>query len=45
VRAHFVLKAYEPIEGGAQLTMEVTVEREGSPKPACVAEAVSRRYV
>jgi acyl dehydratase len=44
VRAHFVLKAFEPIEGGAQITMEVTVEREGSPKPACVAEAVSRRY-
>jgi acyl dehydratase len=45
VRAHFVLKAYEPIEGGAQLTMEVTVEREGASKPACVAEAVSRRFV
>ena len=45
VRAHFVLKAYEPIEGGAQLTMEVTVEREGAVKPACVAEAVSRRFV
>jgi acyl dehydratase len=45
VRAHFVLKDYQPIEGGAQLTMEVTVEREGAPKPACVAEAVSRRFV
>ena len=45
VRAHFVLKGYEPIEGGAQLTMEVTVEREGSTKPACIAEAVSRRFV
>ena len=45
VRAHFVLKGYEPIDGGAQLTMEVTVEREGAAKPACVAEAVSRRFV
>jgi acyl dehydratase len=44
VRAHFALKAYEPIEGGAQLTMAVTVEREGSAKPACIAEAVSRRF-
>lgn len=44
VRAHFRLKQYEPIEGGAQLTMEVTVEREGSDKPACVAESVSRRF-
>jgi acyl dehydratase len=45
VRAQLKLKAYEPIEGGAQLTMEVTIEREGGDKPACVAEAVSRRYV
>ena len=38
------LKAYEPIDGGAQLTLEVTMEREGSAKPVCVAEALSRRY-
>lgn len=44
VRAQIKLKAFEPIEGGAQVTMEVTIEREGSDKPACVAEAVSRRY-
>ncbi len=44
VRASLKLKEYQPIEGGAQLTMEVTIEREGSDKPACVAEAVSRRY-
>jgi acyl dehydratase len=44
VRAHMKLKTYEPIEGGAQLTMEVTIEREGGDKPACVAEAVSRRF-
>jgi acyl dehydratase len=44
LRARFVLKAYEPIAGGAQLTMEVTVELEGSDKPACIAEAVSRRF-
>jgi len=45
LRGHLRLKAYEAIEGGAQLTFEVTIEREGSDKPACVAEAVSRRYV
>ncbi|HSW03161.1 MaoC family dehydratase [Aquabacterium sp.] len=44
LRAQLKLKAYEPIEGGAQITMEVTIEREGSDKPACVAEAVSRRF-
>jgi acyl dehydratase len=44
LRAHFRLLAFEPLPGGAQLTVEVAVELEGSPKPACVAETVSRRY-
>ena len=44
LRGHFRLLAYEPIEGGAQLTMEVTMEREGSDKPVCVAESLARRY-
>jgi acyl dehydratase len=45
VRAHFKLLSFEPLEGGAQLTVEATIELEGSAKPACVAETVSRRYV
>jgi len=45
LRGRFKLLAYEAIEGGAQLTMEVTMEREGSAKPVCIAESVSRRYV
>ena len=45
LRGHYKLLAYEPIAGGAQLTMEVSVELEGSAKPACVAESVSRRFV
>lgn len=45
LRGHFRLTAFEPIEGGAQITMEVTMEREGSAKPVCVAESLSRRYV
>ena len=44
LRGRFRLLAYEPIAGGAQLTMEVTMEREGSEKPVCVAESVARRY-
>lgn len=44
LRAHLQLKAYEPLPGGAQLTVEVTMELEGSDKPACVAESVSRRF-
>jgi acyl dehydratase len=44
VRGQFKLLAYEPLEGGAQLTVQVSIELEGSAKPACVAETVSRRY-
>jgi acyl dehydratase len=44
VRAHFKLLSFEPIDGGAQLVIEATVEREGHAKPACVAELVVRKY-
>jgi acyl dehydratase len=44
VRGRLKLLAYEPIEGGAQLTVEVRIEREGSDKPVCIAETLSRRY-
>ncbi len=44
VRGHFKLLSYEPLDGGAQLTIEATIEIEGAPKPACVAESVSRRF-
>jgi acyl dehydratase len=44
LRAHFKLLAFEPIEGGVQLITEVSVEREGLPKPVCVAESVGRLY-
>ena len=45
LRGCFKLVSYEPLEGGAQLTVEATIELEGSAKPACVAETVSRRYL
>ena len=45
LRGRFRLLAYEPIEGGAQITMEVTMECEGGSKPVCVAESVARRYM
>jgi acyl dehydratase len=44
LRGRFKLVDYEPLEGGAQLTVQVTMEREGSDKPVCVAESLSRRY-
>jgi acyl dehydratase len=45
IRARMKLLAYDAIDGGAQLVMEVTMERDGGDKPVCVAETVSRRYV
>lgn len=45
LRGSFRLLAYEPLDGGAQLTIEVTMEREGSAKPVCVAESLTRRYL
>jgi len=44
VRARMNLQAVDDIEGGAQMTWLVTMEREGSEKPVCVAESVSRRF-
>ena len=44
LRGRCKLLAYQPIEGGAQLTVEVTMEIEGAAKPACVAQSVSRRF-
>ncbi len=45
LRGHFKLLAWEPLEGGAQVTTEVTIEIEGVGRPACVAEAVARHFV
>lgn len=44
LRGRFKLTEYIPLEGGAQMTVECTMEREGSDKPVCVAESLARRY-
>jgi len=44
VRGRFMLAGYEAIAGGAQLNITVTMELEGSSKPACVAESLTRRF-
>lgn len=44
LRGHFKLLAFEPIDGGAQLTTECTLELGGSDRPACVAHTVSRLF-
>jgi hypothetical protein len=33
------------VAGGAELTVDLTVEVEGSAKPACVAQAVYRHLL
>ena len=45
LRGRMKLLSSEPIANdGIQMTWETTIELEGSPKPACVAESVVRRY-
>lgn len=45
LRARMTLLKSEPIDnGGAQMTWEVAVEREGATKPVCVAESLARHY-
>jgi acyl dehydratase len=45
VRAGAELVSVEDVAGGAQVTMQVTFEVEGAPKPSCVAEVIYRYYV
>jgi acyl dehydratase len=45
VRGVFALQSWAPLAGGAHLVILATIELEGSAKPACVAETVSRYYV
>lgn len=45
VRARASLQSLDEIPGGQQLTWNITVEREGTDKPCCVAEWLVRYYV
>jgi acyl dehydratase len=44
VRMTARLAHLEDIPGGAQMTLELTFEREGGEKPVCVAETLARVY-
>ncbi len=45
LRGRFKLLEAKALEGnGWQMTWQVTIEREGTDKPVCVAESISRRY-
>jgi acyl dehydratase len=44
VRMHAKLAQLENVPGGAQMTLELTFEREGGDKPVCVARTLARVY-
>ena len=44
VRMHAKLTAVDEVPGGVQVTVTQTFEREGSDKPVCVAESLSRLF-
>ena len=44
VRMRAKLSSVDDVSGGAQLTTELTFEREGEEKPVCVAESLMRAF-
>jgi acyl dehydratase len=44
VRAGATLASVEEVANGVQIAMDVIVEVKGAPKPACVAQVISRLY-
>lgn len=44
IRGRFALAAFKDLADAAELVLSVTVECEGSDKPACIAEWVVRHY-
>ena len=45
VRPRISLLGIEEVTGGLQFNWKVQIEVEGSEKPACIAETLSRQYV
>jgi acyl dehydratase len=45
IRGRFTIGAVEEIGGSIQATWQITIERDGSDKPSCVAEWLVRYYV
>jgi len=44
IRALITLQSVAPVAEGFQATWQVTIEREGGEKPACVADWIVRYY-
>ncbi|MGC1419954.1 MAG: MaoC family dehydratase [Acidimicrobiales bacterium] len=45
IRAGATLVSVDPIEGGAQIVLDVVVEMKGAAKASCFAQTVARYYV
>jgi acyl dehydratase len=45
LRASYELASVDDVQGGVQVANKVTIEIEGSDRPACVAETLTRYYV
>ncbi len=44
IRATATVVSVDPVDGGVQVVLRVTVETDAGAKPVCVAESVSRLY-
>jgi acyl dehydratase len=45
LRASFVVASVTDVEeGGVQIAWNVTLERQGSERPVCIAEFITRHY-
>jgi acyl dehydratase len=44
IRARVKVASVEEVQGGEQVVLDTTIDREGGDKPVCVAELVIRRY-
>ena len=44
IRALITLQSVDAVSGGFQVTWQVTIERDGSDEPACVADWIVRYY-
>jgi hypothetical protein len=45
LRLRAAVQGVAPIIGGSEVTLALTFEVDGDPRPACLAEAVYRYYV
>ena len=45
LRGSVTLLSVTDVDGGVQVSGQVTIEREGTAKPVCVAESLSRFYL